>query len=330
MKHPDKLFALVKSLSVSEIKQFKIYISKGKSSSDRRYIDLFNQIIRQKYFETIKSIEGDNNNISFIKNYLYNSLLDFLESNHTPDPIEYSVNKLINKAKIVYERGMYYECENLLATAKTIAIKYELFLKIKEICDIELMLVPKINSKKIKEFIDEIIKTKFDAINKYKIQTEYYKTFSQVNHLFLQYQLLKKHEWPKEIKAIMNYDIMLNYELAQTFFSKYYYFASHQLFYALTDKDSFELKKDHLKLWDDNPDMKEKNPSLYFNIMSNYMNSCDIKHDYIQFSYALKKSRELVMESENSKINYTFRLYLHQAEILINQGNVAKLEKLTE
>jgi hypothetical protein len=51
----------------------------------------------------------------------------------------------------------------------------------------------------------------------------------------------------------------VQFNQAITFYSRFYYYAFHQLYAAIQKKDSFQIKLDILQLWESHPHMEEKN-----------------------------------------------------------------------
>ncbi len=316
----EKLNRLINSLSKDEKLQFEKFIKKNELEGS--LFSLF--IALQKEDNTTKL------GSAYLKRQLYNTLLSFLETFRSSDPIDDRVISLIKRARVLYESGMYKECNEVLEEAQNIAGKYEMFLKTIEICDIALSLISKIYTKNIQEQFDKIIVIKVEALEKYANQTNYYKFFLQINNFFTQYQSVKTKENIKAIDDLIAMEILQNYSLAKTFYSRYYYFVSHQLYAVLKGEDAFQIKSDHLQLWEANPQMKEKAPSTYFNILSIYMLGCQQKHLYQEYANSFKSAQKIIASSENDKINFIYRLYKHQVDILLKRGELSQLIQLTE
>ncbi len=325
MKPQDKLFSLIKSLSIAEKIQFKKYVNKLGDGSDKQYITLFTQIDKQKEFNESALALENIKSLSYTKHYLYNALLDFLESYDDTDSINDLLNKHIKKIKILYAKGMYHESKDLLNEAKEKAEAYELFLKIIELCDLELQLISKIHTKNLQQYFEKIIRDKKTAQEKNKNQTEYFSIFSELNNFYNQYLLLRNEDSLKDLENLMNTPIMRDYTLAQSFFAQFYYYASHQLYCGIIKKDSFELIQQHVQLWKTNLLMAQKNSATYFNVLSTYMLACYQKQDYKELSCILKLAEAIVPLSENDKINFAYRLYKHKFDILLKKGEITQL-----
>ena len=186
MKTLEKTFLLIKSLSDFEKKQFKKQFKNVKDESV--FKDLFEKLD--------VNVELNENKISVDENdkiirQFYDFLLEFLEKYRACDPIEERVDKVIAQAKVLFERGLYDESFNILNDAYNTANKYEMYLKIAEICDLELLLIPKIYTKDLQHNYDLSVSKKKDALEKDISQTNYYKLGYQISNFYTQNLTLK-------------------------------------------------------------------------------------------------------------------------------------------
>lgn len=130
MTPTDDLFQLIRSLSRTEKRYFKVFASQHVIGTENNYIKLFDAIEKQKEYdeEQIKVIfKGE----AFVKHlapqkvYLYNLILKSLELYHSS--IESDLRSAVNQVKILYDKGLYTQCEKRIARVKKTAEKYEKF-----------------------------------------------------------------------------------------------------------------------------------------------------------------------------------------------------------
>ena len=133
------LFELIKSLTKQEKIFFKTNCS-VKYGSEKAYMALYNAIDRQEKYdeEKIKSSlsawrnsrsDGavDAHSFPFIKNYLFHLILDTLRS-YYPDTLpDFTVQQMIEKAKILNAKQLKEQAWKLIQKAIQSAIKNELF-----------------------------------------------------------------------------------------------------------------------------------------------------------------------------------------------------------
>ncbi len=126
----DDLFQLIKSLTRTEKRYFKIFSSQHIIRKESNCIKLFDAIEKQDSYneEQIKQMlkrEIFIKHLSSQKVYLYNLILKSLELYH--NNIESDLRSSVNQIKILYDKGLYKQCEKRIAKAKYIAEKYEKF-----------------------------------------------------------------------------------------------------------------------------------------------------------------------------------------------------------
>lgn len=128
MSEKDPLYELVNSLSISEKGYFKK--SAPKSSI---YVKLFDALNKQKVYNEkeisrLFKINSESKNIAVVKNYLYESILSSLQSYHREKNIEWQLNDAIEQLRILYDKGLYNQCESLLEKSKKLAYDYQLYI----------------------------------------------------------------------------------------------------------------------------------------------------------------------------------------------------------
>ena len=132
MKKPDDLFQLVKSLSKSEKRYFKLHASIHKIGSENIYVRLFDAFDKMiEYDEGIirKKFEGEKfvSTLFSTKNYLFNIILKILTEYYSAGSQRQEVNKIVDEFLILMDKGMYLQAEKKLKKAKAISIQNEMF-----------------------------------------------------------------------------------------------------------------------------------------------------------------------------------------------------------
>ena len=124
----DNLFVLVKSLSKSEKRQFKLYVGRLGVNEDSKFLMLFN--ILEKliiYDETLILKKGivKKQQLSNLKAHLYKQILISLRLNPSHQNIRIQIREQLDFATILYHKGLYKQSLKILDKAKTIAITNE-------------------------------------------------------------------------------------------------------------------------------------------------------------------------------------------------------------
>ena len=122
------LFDLVKSMTMSEKRYFKINSLKHVIGESNDYIHLFNAIEKQnKYNEKALLKCNFVKNLSQEKNYLYRLILKSLNAYHSDLNAKSRVLSLLHQIEVLYHKGLYNQALKLVKKAKKITKEHELF-----------------------------------------------------------------------------------------------------------------------------------------------------------------------------------------------------------
>jgi tetratricopeptide (TPR) repeat protein len=143
MKTSNVLFALIKSLTKSEKRYFKVYTSKGqKAQGKNNYIKLFDVIDKQKFYDEDAIIAKFSDtvfikHISSEKNYLYNLILKTLHLYHSKADSDIRSEEILHYSEILYNKGLANQSVKMVAKLRKTALDNEMLtqtLKISRHC----------------------------------------------------------------------------------------------------------------------------------------------------------------------------------------------------
>jgi len=124
----DNLFVLVKSLTKSEKRQFRLYVGRMGSNQDSKFLNLFQQLDRMsRYDEKVILSKGivTKQQLSNLKAHLYKQILISLRMNPVHKNIRISIREQLDFATILYQKGLYKQSLKVLEKAKLLALKNE-------------------------------------------------------------------------------------------------------------------------------------------------------------------------------------------------------------
>lgn len=284
MKSSQNLFYLVKSLSKAEKRYFTINVLQ--QSENKNYAKLFNEIERQvhlgKYEEAVikekfKS-EKFTKQLTFTKNYLYNSIVKSLINFYSGENIEAKIYNLILSAKILFKKTFFDDYFRNLETAKILAEKSERFGILLDIIKIQMTLVRLKDLKKNKD------RNLYDEEKNIIKKIENISLFSKLLNAF--YKITKIPDYARS-KILYNEAVkifespLLNTEknaLSVTAKDKYYQLLIHKTGFLGNTNKLFNLSVKRYELYKNNkqvfkPDAENKEmhllySSLYFAILN--------------------------------------------------------------
>ncbi|NQY66788.1 MAG: hypothetical protein HRT72_03585 [Flavobacteriales bacterium] len=121
----DALFYLIKSLTKSEKRHFKLHVSRLSGSEDMKFIKLFKLIEKQKEFDEDRILKQDTSikpeQLSNLKAHLYTQILNSIRYLSAPKIIDVEIRDLIDKTQILYNKCLYVQADKMILKAKNLA-----------------------------------------------------------------------------------------------------------------------------------------------------------------------------------------------------------------
>ena len=124
----DNLFVLIKSLTKSEKRQFKLYVGRMDSNEDSKFLKLFNHLDKMNSYKEdviIKKKIVSKLQLSNLKAHLYKQILISLRLNPQHKNVKLHIRSQIDFATILYQKGLYKQSLKILDKAKSFALKYD-------------------------------------------------------------------------------------------------------------------------------------------------------------------------------------------------------------
>ena len=117
----DNLFSLVKSLTKSEKRQFKLYVGRLGVNSDSKFLNLFNLLDKAKTYNEafiLKSGIVKKQQLANVKAHLYKQILISLKLNPSHQNVRLQIREQLDFASILYHKGLYKQSLKILDKAK--------------------------------------------------------------------------------------------------------------------------------------------------------------------------------------------------------------------
>jgi hypothetical protein len=118
----DSLYQLIHSLEKGEKRNFKLYVKRNSANEDLKMIQLFDALDKmQEYDEALllKKIPAiKKQQISNLKAHLYKQILSSLRLLKNDDSIDIQLHEQLDHAKLLYNKGLYWQSLKILDKAK--------------------------------------------------------------------------------------------------------------------------------------------------------------------------------------------------------------------
>ncbi|SDE25918.1 hypothetical protein SAMN05421636_104139 [Pricia antarctica] len=157
--HRDALFVLVKSLSKSEKRQFKLYVGRLGVNTDAKFLALFNLMDKIKKYDEKAILESGivkKAQLSNLKAHLYKQILVSLRLNPVNQTIRLQIREQLDFATILYQKGLYRQSLKILDKAKGTAIENQEKNIAYEIVELEKIIETQYITRSIPDRADEL------------------------------------------------------------------------------------------------------------------------------------------------------------------------------
>ena len=325
-----KLFKLIKSMTPSEKRYFKVYASNHRSNNVNKYFQLFDAIDSQKKYDdgALKEViyEGEqlqSKKFPELKSYLFESILKSLQAYDEKTSVDYKIKGLLSNVKVLYNRSHYVECKEYLAKARKLAIKYEAFIDLLEILDWKkriaytLIDIP---------FLDKELKNIEEEEKNY---LSHLQNIADYKHLFFEiYFLVKKEAFIRSEKKLpilnefKNHLLLQNLSTAKSHRAKILYYRIRSLYYSfvLKYKKFYSYNKELIMLMESAPHFLKEDVSEYISAYSNLALSCGLLKNYQECNEVLESLHNITPLTYDDELKIQRQYYFLKMSIAKTMG----------
>lgn len=157
--HKDALFVLIKALSKSEKRQFKLYVGRLGVNTEAKFLALFNLLDKLKTYNEAAILASGivkKTQLSNLKAHLYKQILVSLRLNPVNQNIRVQIREQLDFATILYQKGLYKQSLKILDKAKANAIENEEKNIAYEIVELEKIIETQYITRSIPDRADEL------------------------------------------------------------------------------------------------------------------------------------------------------------------------------
>ena len=155
----DALFVLIKSLSKSEKRQFKLYVGRLGVNTDAKFLALFNLLDKIKKYDEKTILQSGivkKAQLSNLKAHLYKQILVSLRLNPVNQTVRVQLREQLDFATILYQKGLYKQSLKILDKAKYTATENEEKNIAYEIVELEKIIETQYITRSIPDRADEL------------------------------------------------------------------------------------------------------------------------------------------------------------------------------
>jgi hypothetical protein len=245
MKKNSNAYILIKNLTMSEKRYFKIFSERHTIGGQNKYVALFDELDKSDeendtfIKKNLKKVGISGDFISADKNYLYQLILRSLNVFHDSKTYNLEIKDTLISIEILFHKGLYHECLKLIVKAEELAKECENFQLMLDV----LMWKKKCSGyslglKKAAEVNQEIDLYLILLSNLKRITDLYYES----NLLQSTNEKHSKNEVVKKLEEILKKPELKNEKNALSFSAKIFYHLIHSNYYYTIDNKVKELE----------------------------------------------------------------------------------------
>ena len=264
----DFLFVLIKSLSKSEKRQFKIFASRLETSSNTKFIELFTILDKSDVYDEkiiLKSGSIKKVQLSNLKSYLYKQILVSIRLNIPSQNIRYQLREQIDFATILYNKGLYKQSLKILDKTKQQALENDEKHMAYEIVEFEKLIESQYITRSIQGRADELAVQAKELNYRNTISSKLSNLSLQLYGIMLKTGYVKSDEEHQQIDNYFNKHIAKFDENKFGFREKYWYYNANlwRSFLVQDFLSCYKFAHKWVTLFYDTPNMIYLNPVFF-------------------------------------------------------------------
>ncbi|WP_103072634.1 hypothetical protein [Aquimarina sediminis] len=336
----DPLFILIKSLSKSEKRQFKVYVGRLGVNTDSKFLALFNHLDKSDTLdEDLVVSKGivTKQQLSNLKAHLYKQILISLRLSPLHQNIRSQIREQFDFASILYHKGLYKQSLKILEKAKVLAKENEEHNIAYEIVEFEKVIETQYITRSINSRADELT-VEAKMLSMKNVLT------SRLSNLSLQlYGLMLKSGYvrnDKEHHVITNYfqSKLPKYEWGMLGFREKLWLYKAHLWYGFIVQDflsCYKYSKKWVDLFYEHPKMRIQNPVFFLRGNHYLLESLYLIKDKAQLKLTLSEFEKTVAEESFPKddnidvLSFQF-IYNNKLNVHFLEGTFDEGEYLVE
>ncbi|PIF45779.1 hypothetical protein CLU96_2792 [Chryseobacterium sp. 52] len=264
----DFLFVLIKSLTTSEKRQFKLYVNRLGINVDAKFLLLFSELDKMKEYDENIIIEkkiSTKQQLSNLKAHLYKQILVSLRMNPSHQNYRIQLREQLDFANILYQKGLYKQALKILDKTKQSALELDEKSIASEIINLEKVIESQFITRSIEGRADELIKQSTEISRQNHYATELSNLSLKLYSEMLTHGYVKNDSDRGKVLEIFNAHIQKIQLDKLNFTEKLWYFKAHVWKNQLLQDYKYTLKYAHqwVDLFHKKPEMIISHPVWY-------------------------------------------------------------------
>ncbi len=335
-----RLYNLIKSLSSSEKRYFKVQCGIGENGNSK-YILLFDAIDQQEIFDESALIQAvypdqqiQSRKFSELKSYLFNLILKSLHDYDEQSSIQFKIKGYLLDIKTLFKRSLFDECNYIVQKAKKVASQYELFNNLLELLHWEKKIAyAQMDVDYLNNQIDQIAQEEQACLEKLHQLSVYRRIFFKILISTKKEAILRSSEKISQISRLIEHPLLSDITKAQSYQARVLFYRIFSSYcYSIRNYQTFyENGQLLIEQIESNPRMLKEDVSEYISALSNFIVSCGLTGRYGKVRSSLEKLKEINPKTQDDALKIHRQYYNAKFSLCIFTGAFEEgLEALNE
>ncbi|MBI2270020.1 MAG: hypothetical protein HYU69_06620 [Bacteroidetes bacterium] len=324
----SELFQLIKQLSKTEKRHFKVFASRHVIGETNKYVKLFDIIDKQREFDESELLkERFITQLPQLKNRLNEIILKSLTIYYSNSSVDSRLHEFLQHIKVLFDKGLFGQCEKIIWKAKEMANKYEKHLQLLDLLkwEIELMRVQSFAGRTKME-INVLHHQMKVVMDKYKISNQYDYLISRISMLLNKEGILRDKTGLTSIEKLMQNPLLKSRDKARSFDSLRCFYLCYGFYYIMLDQvnNSYKYIVKLVGLFEKQPHQITQNQGQFISALNNLLVIQLRLKKFDEFSLTVKKLRAIITKSKHIKNKILYISNTLEIEMHIHRGQFNK------
>lgn len=275
----DQLFLLVKSLNRAEKRNFTLYVNRAQSnteqSNSKKFMHLFEALDKMAAYdekvllEKLKPYKIKKQHLANLKRHLYKQILTTLRLIHIQKNIDIEIREQLDFARILYGKGMYMQALKILERIKQTALEHQQDILHLEILEFEKHIEARhiTRSRSVKGKLENLLEESAKRSRITLASSLLFNLNIEMQGYYIMHGHIRSDKDGVDVEAFYkkHFPPEVRKRSRLTFFEKVN-LSQARMWYAyilLKFPDCLESALEWVQLFEQYPQMKEKDPDLY-------------------------------------------------------------------
>ncbi len=324
---------LILSMSKAEKRAFSLYVNRAGHSDEILYYKVFTEVNKRKSFDDeviLKAIPDlKRSQLPNIRASLYQHILKSLR--HLYGKLDvYNVLESFDFARILYDKGLYFQSLDQLQKCKDQAIALQEYFLLGSFLQFEKFIESQYITRSIGDRALNLSEKSNEVLTRIQQTTFWSNKALQLYDWYLKYGYIKDYEEKEKLTRYF-YQGMQDLDLQSAGFYERIYYHQTYMWYYYTAQDFQNYYRHCLKFvnaFEEYPGMKQVNLAIYMKAVHNVCNALFFLNSYDRFQEQFEVFRNIsdLFDSRDYNIEglYYLYYYLHRIDLYTMRGEFQK------